>query len=645
MAASHAHALVGGTVLGRYAIAGELGSRGLSTYVARAKRDDGATELVVVERLGSSDDTERATTVVNNGKRLTTLAHPNLVRVRELDVIAGEIVLVSDLVDAETYDAVVAATSEMQKPMPLVLHLRILVDVLGGLSSLHLLRDARNAPLGLVHGEVCPANIILAVDGNAKLAHLCRVPGVRGTQEARGYLAPEVRLEDKAVDCRADVYSCGVMLWEVLAGRRLFPEEHDAKILPRQLADKNQTAPTPRGEPWAAPLADVAARALAADPKARYPTAADMAAELRKVAGAKLALKSTLALLVRSASGERIAARKGQLTGGAEPPPIRKPMNTPAREIPPEVLARALVVDSEEAPPAEPRPRMKSDLEPTEKVANPRGMEALFQRAVIEADARKPPPAPDSPKPPPAKPPLVKPPPLPVKAIVGPKPEPAEENTRIVDVVALPLPEVALPPPEREALPAKTPEEVRIPLSEAPMEAEIKIELAVARPAPPGAPVSALRDQPTQERHDADFSAPLPRGQERRRAVTAGAVVLVAILLLIVGVRMATRRAATEEVLAPTRTDEPGRRRAASRPEEPRQPAPEPVPVPTPIPEPVPVATAVASSDAPVTARDLSTVRPPTATPVPAIPAAQPVPQPQPRPTPRTKATYDPLGI
>jgi eukaryotic-like serine/threonine-protein kinase len=312
-------ALPMGTVLAGFSLVRPLDAARVPTYAARAKREDGSFELAAIERVPLDDD-EHAAQLARAGKRLLSLSHPNVARTKALELTDTELLFVSEFVDGERYDVVTSAATEARRELTLVVQLRVLVDVLSGLSALHLLRDS-DGELRLMHGEVCPAYIILGLDGNAKIAHVVRQHGDPSTA-ASGYAAPEVRLGDAAADHRADVYSCGVLLWEALAGRRLFKET--SGILPRQLSDKLEVAPIPPQHPWAAPLAEVAARALAADPQVRFASTAELAAEVRKIAGAKLALKSALASLVKEIAGERITERRRELAGGSLSAPVKK---------------------------------------------------------------------------------------------------------------------------------------------------------------------------------------------------------------------------------------------------------------------------------------------------------------------------------
>jgi serine/threonine-protein kinase len=153
---------------------------------------------------------------------------------------------------------------------------RLLLDVLSGLAALHEVVSDGEA---FVHGNVSPQNIYIDEHGTARL-----VPLVKGASlDDAGYVAPE-RVTGGPIDARADVFSVGVMLWEALAGKRLFPNG---------VAARGADAPPPiRLAPdarWAAPLCGLAERAIALAPSARFASALELSNALAAAAAQRLA--------------------------------------------------------------------------------------------------------------------------------------------------------------------------------------------------------------------------------------------------------------------------------------------------------------------------------------------------------------------
>ena len=294
----------------------ELGSRVVPACAALDAQPDGRAVLVVLERVargGVYGDQEIADWV-RDARRLATLEHPNVARIRDVVIRGEDVFVVGEFVDGVRWSELVAGPQKVS----LEIALRVLVDVLSGLSAVHNLRDAKREPLKLVHGELTPGCVVVGLDGVARVVSTCRVRSAtaRPGRDGSAYLAPEVLLADETADARADVYSAGVMLWEALSGRPLFPNTQPSAIVTHLLSGKVLRATVPDGSPWAAPLAEVASRALSADPEKRFMSAAALAADVRRIAGPKLAPPVRVAAFVRATFGDRVEARRAELERG-----------------------------------------------------------------------------------------------------------------------------------------------------------------------------------------------------------------------------------------------------------------------------------------------------------------------------------------
>ena len=389
----------------------ELGARVVPAWAALDTPPDGGKQLVVVERIerGASYNDQEIGDWVRDARRLATLEHPNIGRVRDVVIRGEEVLVVSDFVDGVRCSELMAGA---ERP-PLEIALRILVDALSGLGALHNLRDAKREPLKLFHAELTPECIVVGLDGVARVISACRVKSARARPGRGGsaYLAPEILLEDDSADARSDVYSAGVILWEALTGRSLFPNTQPSAIVTALLSGRMTRATVPAGSPWAAPLADVAARTLSADPSKRFPSAAALAAELRRIAGPKLPPPARVATYVRGAFGDRIQARRAALergetasrevskVDGVEAPPSQElaevdvsfsPADRPSAiptPIPPSNEIVAVPVAPPPLPP--PRPRM-----PTLQGVAPAAVDVVGPGApvVVPSSSRPPPP-------------------------------------------------------------------------------------------------------------------------------------------------------------------------------------------------------------------------------------------------------------
>ncbi|MGH7298081.1 MAG: protein kinase domain-containing protein, partial [Polyangiaceae bacterium] len=282
----------------------------MPTRAALDTQSEGRNKVVVAERVarGGMHGDQEIADWIRDARRLATLEHPNVVRVRDVVIRGEDVMVVGDFVDGVRWSELVWAT-----PRPLVeIALRVLIDVLSGLSAIHNLRDAKREPLRLVHGELTPDCVIVGLDGVARVASTCRLKSAiaRPGRDGSAYLAPEVLLADESTGPKADVYSVGVMLWEALSGKPLFPNTQPSAIVTHLLSGKVARPTIPEGAVWAAPLVEVVACAMAADPEKRFASAAALAAELRRIAGPKLSPPVRIAGLVRGTFGDRIRERR-----------------------------------------------------------------------------------------------------------------------------------------------------------------------------------------------------------------------------------------------------------------------------------------------------------------------------------------------
>jgi serine/threonine-protein kinase len=293
----------------------ELGDQAVPAWAALDSRAEGRARLVVVERAAraSFEDGEIADWI-GDARRLSTLEHPNVIRVHDVVIRSGDVLVVSDFLDGVRW-------SELAATATLDTALRVIADALAGLSAIHNLRDPADPKrqlFKLVHGALTPDCIIVGLDGVARIIAASRPKSAtaRLAETRSAYLAPEVLLEDDSADARADVYSVGVMLWEALSQRRFLPNLPPSAIVTQLLSGRIPAVTVPEASPWAAPLADVVMRALSADPEKRFPSAAAMSAELRRIGGVKLPLAVRVAGGVRATFAEVAKKRRAELERG-----------------------------------------------------------------------------------------------------------------------------------------------------------------------------------------------------------------------------------------------------------------------------------------------------------------------------------------
>lgn len=250
--------------------------------VVEDRIDSGALRVVKILPKSFAADPALVDMFLDEARLAMRLGHPHIVQTMEAGRTSDDsLYMAMEWLEGASVFRLAQRARELAEELPPAAVVAILLQILDGLEYLHDLKDLEGAPLNVIHRDVTPSNIFLSSNGHVKLLdfgiaktsiqHAVTQVGVRKGKLA--YLAPEM-LTGGTFDRRADVYGCGVVLWELLAGRRLW----------RGAAALEKKTTPPRLEEYGVPtpLADVCARALARDPADRYPTALAMAEELER---------------------------------------------------------------------------------------------------------------------------------------------------------------------------------------------------------------------------------------------------------------------------------------------------------------------------------------------------------------------------
>ena len=162
------------------------------------------------------------------------LRHPNIVRVYDVREIAGTYIMVMELVDGVALKALLDVAVAHERPMPMGPALYVARELARALDYAHQARDARGEPLGVIHRDVSPHNLLLGSDGKVKLTDFGLADATINVASVEdglsggklGYLVPEI-VQQQRGDQRVDIFAFGIVLWEMLAGRRLFVGDSD----------------------------------------------------------------------------------------------------------------------------------------------------------------------------------------------------------------------------------------------------------------------------------------------------------------------------------------------------------------------------------------------------------------------------------
>jgi serine/threonine-protein kinase len=259
------------------------------------------------------NDEDFVSMFLDEARLAARIHHPNVVPT--LDVHYSDyLYLVMDYVEGGNFASLLRHARKSGGHLPVDIVLAIMIDVLNGLHAAHELRDGEGELLNLVHRDVSPQNVLVGVDGVARLTDFgIALAAVRFTVTEAGrlkgklsYMAPE-QIQGHAVDRRTDIFAAGCVLWEALVGRSLFRSGKD-------VATKNavlvQVVPRPSSLVPAIPAAfdEVVLKALEREPHKRYATAGDFADALERLP-VRRATTREVAASVQAAFGSAIAQR------------------------------------------------------------------------------------------------------------------------------------------------------------------------------------------------------------------------------------------------------------------------------------------------------------------------------------------------
>lgn len=262
---------------GPYTLFAPVGRGGMAElFLARAETELGATRLVVVKLIlpAFSGDPRFAEMLIHEAKLAASLSHRHIVQVHDLGRDEDRLYIAMEYVEGFDLNALLRLCTTKGEGLPAQFALGIVADILEGLDYAH------RRPLGIVHRDISPSNVLISYEGEVKLCDfgIARandlVPGDEANEALKGkagYMSPE-HARAEAIDARADVFAAGIILWELLAGHRLYKVRGELPLL--EQARRAEIPPLPdRGLPHHDELERIVRKALARDRDERYPTA------------------------------------------------------------------------------------------------------------------------------------------------------------------------------------------------------------------------------------------------------------------------------------------------------------------------------------------------------------------------------------
>jgi serine/threonine protein kinase len=332
--ASKTDDLIGPTAFGKYTIFARLGSGGMAdALLAMLHGDLGFQKLVVLKRMHSSlgRDSHFVRMFLDEARLAARLNHPNVVATSEVGEVDGHYFIAMEYLEGLSLDRIVRKYIKLGGGIPLGFLFRVLCDSLEGLHYAHELRDFGGQPLGVVHRDVTPSNLFVTSDGMAKVLDFGIAKAATQDEATRtgmlkgklAYMSPEQFYSDP-VDRRADLWSMGVLIWEMVTGRRLFKGTNDAvtyqNIVTMQIPSVTEFRPDAPPE-----IDQVLHFALQRERDERYQDAESMRRDMERILHDSLGSfsRADVGSLMRVTFGEVLEENRETIRAFATPSPQR----------------------------------------------------------------------------------------------------------------------------------------------------------------------------------------------------------------------------------------------------------------------------------------------------------------------------------
>ena len=289
-------------VVGRYALFDVIASGGMAAvHFGRLLGPVGFSRTVAIKRLHPhfAADPEFVSMFLDEARVAARIRHPNVVPTLDVVHTGGELFLVMEYIPGESLSRLARPLRDKGMSVPHRIVSAIVCGILHGLHAAHEARSEKGLPLGIVHRDISPQNVLVGTDGVPRVLDFGVAKAADRIQETKSgqikgklaYMSPE-QLRGENVTRATDIYATSVVLWELLTGERLFQAPNDGALLTKVLAG-NAPPPSSRSlmgpdsgkvprSTWTA-LDALVAKGLSATMEARFATAREMALALEKI--------------------------------------------------------------------------------------------------------------------------------------------------------------------------------------------------------------------------------------------------------------------------------------------------------------------------------------------------------------------------
>jgi serine/threonine protein kinase len=286
--------LVPGSTLGSYELLRRLACGGMAElYLARSRGIEGFEKVVVLKRIlpQFAQNRDFVSMFLDEARLSATLQHPNIAQVHDIGQWHGSYFFTMEYIHGQDIRGVLQAAARRHQRIPLAQALTMIAGASAGLHAAHEKRSLDGRPLQIVHRDVSPSNVLVSYDGAVKVVDFGVAKAAQRQTETRtgtlkgkiAYMSPEQCL-GKPLDRRSDIFSIGILLYELTTGRRLFKGEAEFGVMQR-IVSEDVTPPSHLVASYPPELEKIVIKALRRDRDERYATAQDLQLDIEHFAG------------------------------------------------------------------------------------------------------------------------------------------------------------------------------------------------------------------------------------------------------------------------------------------------------------------------------------------------------------------------
>ncbi|MEO8551391.1 MAG: protein kinase, partial [Kofleriaceae bacterium] len=305
-----------GSAANSYEILAKLATGGMAEiFLARGNSTAGVERYVVLKRIlrNRAHDQAFVRMFLDEARLAAQLQHPNIAQVYDIGKLGDSYFFTMEYVHGETVRLLLQRSHALRSPIPISSVLVVAAGTAAGLHHAHERIGLDGKPLGIVHRDVSPSNLMVSYEGNVKVVDFGVAKAAHRSQETRSgtvkgkisYLSPE-QCRGASMDRRSDLFSVGIVLWEMLTLERLYKRNSDFDAMAAIVSD--EPAPPSSRRPEIPPELDaLVLRLLAKDPDDRYQTADELHEAIETIAvrlGTALS-SAALARYIRDLFGQR----------------------------------------------------------------------------------------------------------------------------------------------------------------------------------------------------------------------------------------------------------------------------------------------------------------------------------------------------